>query len=82
MVLPHGHHSRFSYGRDFRPNGLFSYSPAFWGAPRRDRARSEAAKAEGMMAGEVAGRNQAMMVGGAILGVIAVGALVWVAAKK
>lgn len=80
MVWGHAHQPRFSYARDFRPSGVFSYSPAFWGAPARGRAR--AARTEGEIKGEAEGRKQAMMVGGTILGVVAVGALVWMAAKK
>lgn len=73
MAWGHSHRPRFSYARDFRPSGVFSYSPAFWRAPRRDpQARAK---------GEEEGRKQAMMVGGTILGVVAVGALIWIAAK-
>lgn len=82
MTWGHAHMPRFSYARDFRPSGVFSYSPAFWGAPMRDRSSSRAARVEGENKGEAEGRKQAMMVGGTILGVVAVGALVWMAAKK
>ncbi len=83
MVWSHEHSPRFSYGRDFRPRGVFSYSPAFWANPhaamaQRSRSRARNARAEG----EDDGRKQMMMTGGIVLGVVAVGALVWMAAKK
>ena len=79
MVWSHDHSPRFSYGRDFRPQGVFSYAPAFWGRPQAGGvARAEKARSEGEDAGR---REMFMMVGGA-LGVVAVGALVWMAAKK
>ena len=46
------------------------------------RDRSRTARVEGEAKGEAEGRKQSMMVGGTILGVVAVGALVWMAAKK
>jgi len=77
MVSPH--RSRFSYGRGYGPSGVFSYSPVFWGNPYRSRARG---RAEGVMIGEQKGMKEALMVGYAIAGVVAVGALIWMAAKK
>jgi hypothetical protein len=79
MVWSHEHSPRFSYVRDFRPRGVFSYAPAMWGHPR---ARDAHAKEEGIKEGEQTAQKQMMMVGGAILGVVAVGALVYMAAKK
>ena len=73
---------RFSYSRDSRPNGVFSYSPAFWGNPHAPRERAAAAKTQGFLQGEDAGKKQAMMFGGVALGVVAVGALIYIAAKK
>ena len=80
MVWGHEHSPRFSYVRDFRPRGVFSYSPAFWGSANRSRAAH--AKEEGVKQGEDAAKKQMMMVGGGILGVVAVGALIYIAAKK
>ena len=79
MVWGFAHRPRFSYVRDFRPSGVFSYSPAFWPAPRRE-ARRGGTRWEDR--GKAEGHKQAMMVGGTILGVVAVGALVFMAAKK
>ena len=72
----HGHGGpRYSYGvRSYSYPGIpYTYSPEFW--PR------QRAKLSTFLAGENAGRNQALMIGGAVLGVAAVGALIWVAAK-
>ena len=79
MVWSRDHSPRFSYVRDGRPRGVFSYSPFSWRSPsRRQPERSSKARAEG----EDAARKEMMMYGGAALGVVAVGALVWMAAKK
>lgn len=82
MTWGHDHSPRFSYVRDFRPRGVFSYSPAFWSNPHAGRARAAGAKESGIREGEEAARKQMMMTGGAVLGIVAVGALVWMAAKK
>ena len=71
-----GHHSpRFSYVRDFKPR-MFSY--AEWARPRVER------RVQSNMAARAVNEStkQAMMVGGAVLGVVAIGALVYIAAKK
>ena len=78
MVGRHSRSPRFSYVRDFSSNIPFSYSPMFRG--RGPRAGAVAARAE--QKGENEGRKQAFMVGGAVLGVVAVGALIYIAAKK
>jgi hypothetical protein len=87
MVWSHDHSPRFSYGRDFRPRGFFSYSPMFWQDPMataRARSDSRAARVEtrARAEGEAEASKNFMMVGGAILGTVAVGALVFMAAKK
>lgn len=81
MVWSHEHSPRFSYARDFRPRGYFSYAPMFdpWAA---SRARSSRAESRARAEGEAGATRQMMMVGGAILGTVAVGALVLMAAKK
>ena len=79
MVWGHAHSPRFSYHGDFRPSGVFSYAPAFWG---RSPLKRRGDKAQDLLKGEESGRKEMMMVGGAILGAVAVGALVWMAAKK
>jgi hypothetical protein len=86
MVWSHDHSPRFSYGRDFRPRGVYSYGPGFWADPmaaasaRRSRTTEVAERARA--SGEQAGRNEMFMIGGAILGTVAVGALILLVAKK
>ena len=67
----HNSPSRFSYARDFRPS-VFSYGPRAWPA-RHARVVKETAPTDTS--------KQAMIAGGVVLGMVAVGALVWMAAK-
>lgn len=79
MTWDHEHSPRFSYGRDAHPRGVFSYSPAFQSRPR-DRMQSASLRSR--IIGEAQGHKDAMMVGGAILGVVAVGALLMMASRR
>ena len=42
MVWSHEHSPRFSYVRDGRPRGVFSYAPAFWADPWAARGAQRA----------------------------------------
>lgn len=79
MVWSHEHSPHFSYARDARPRGYFSYAPAFWS---QGPARAARAEEHGRKEGFAEANKQMLIVGGAILGTIAVGAIVVMAAKK
>lgn len=80
MVGGHRERSpRFSYGMDFHPSGVFSYQPSFW---PQQRPHGGSSRVAATLKGKEMGKKEMLMIGGAVLGVVAVGALVWMAAKK
>ena len=75
MVWGHDHSPRYNYHSDYKPRGVYSYSPQFWRRAAGGRMPSAVLPADESM-------RTAVYVGAGALGLVAVGSLIYLMARK